>query len=219
MLTYIERSPTVPATASVIWLHGLGADGHNFSDIIPSLQLPINHSIRFLFPHAPMQKVTLNSGMTMRAWYDIFGLNRNAREDKVGLLKSITTINELIGSEHARGIASHRIALVGFSQGGATALATALTSSMPLAGVWVLSGYLAIRSYYTEATLCAPKDLSIHMAHGTRDTVVPHEFGLTSCQHLKTLGYHPIWHSYIMDHEVCSKELQDLSQWLQENLI
>ncbi|MGH8454468.1 MAG: alpha/beta hydrolase, partial [Nevskiales bacterium] len=144
-LDCVELEPDTPATASVIWLHGLGADGNDFVPIVPELRLPESLAVRFIFPHAPVRPVTLNGGMRMRAWYDILGLDRTAREDETGIRESQAQIEALIGRENTRGIPSERIVLAGFSQGGAITLQTGLRYPEKLAGLMVLSGYLTLR--------------------------------------------------------------------------
>ena len=199
---------------SVIWLHGLGADGHDFEPIVPELVEDHWPAIRFVFPHAPVRAVTINGGMAMRAWYDILGLEIAQRQDERGVRESIEMVRALIARENARGIASERIVIAGFSQGGAIALATALRHPEPLAGVVALSTYLPIADSSAAERSAANSQLPIFMAHGSLDPVVGHTLGLMSKSYLEQLGYAVDWHSYSMPHSVNAEEIEDLSRWL-----
>ena len=197
---------------SIIWLHGLGADGHDFEPIVPELRLPADLSLRFLFPHAPVQPVTINGGMTMRSWYDILSLDSAGRADRDGLLKSSALLEDLIAGEIGRGIEPNRIVIAGFSQGGAVAVHTALNTEHPIAGLMALSTYLAL----PEDAQSAPcrKDLPIFMAHGSFDPVLQLDWGRSSAEKLTENGYTVDWHEYPMAHAVCPQEIADISQWL-----
>ena len=215
-LETIEINPVQSATHSVIWLHGLGADGHDFAGIVPELNLPAKMSMRFILPHAPMRPVTLNNCMTMRAWYDIYGLNASMREDEKGIQQATLLINELIEEEHARGIAYEKIVLAGFSQGGALALYSGLCFPKKLAGILALSSYLPVSNLVFKEASPANKTIPIFMAHGVYDPVVPLLFGQGSYGLLKAQGYQVDWRTYPMQHAVCLEEIKDISAWLQE---
>jgi len=201
-------------TASVIWLHGLGADGHDFEPIAAQLRLPAALPVRFVFPHAPLRSVTLNAGMHMPAWYDIRGLDADSPEDAAGIRRAARWIDGLIGRESQRGVPSERIVVAGFSQGGALALWSGLCHPHPLAGILGLSAYLPLRADLAHERSPANARTPIFLAHGTADTVVSHELGLRSREALLELGYPVDWHSYPMGHEVCPEEIMDIRTWL-----
>ncbi len=217
-LEAITIEPKKAADACIIWLHGLGADGHDFKDVIPSLGLSKEHTIRFIFPHAPTLPVTINGGMRMPAWYDIVALDSKAIQDEKGIRHSEKSVKALIYKTVSEGIKANRIILMGFSQGGALALHTALRFEQPLAGVGVLSAYLPIHHLLMNERNPANLRLSIFMAHGLADTVVPYMMGQASYGWLQNAGYTPQWHSYPMDHSVCYEELQDIGKWIQTQL-
>lgn len=212
----IETRPSPDAT--VIWLHGLGADGSDFVSIVPELNLPETLGIRFLFPHAPFRPVTCNGGYVMRAWYDIYSLDDLDREDHQGLIESQHTVESLIHQEIARGISPDRIILMGFSQGGAVVLFTGLRCSHKLAGIGALSTYLPLADLVGTEKHTANADIPIFMAHGHYDPVVRYALGEKSCQAIQQHGYHVDWHSYPMEHSVCMDEIQDIARWLQQRL-
>lgn len=218
LLDCVELEPETPATASVIWLHGLGADGNDFVPIVPELRLPDAMAVRFVFPHAPVRPVTLNGGMKMRAWYDILGLDRNAREDAQGIRESQAQIEALIRRENGRGIPSERIVLAGFSQGGAVTLQAGLRYPEKLAGLMVLSSYLTQRDSLASEAAPANRDIPILMAHGTMDYMLPVQLGESSRDYLQQAGYAIEWHAYAMEHQVCAEEIRDVSLWLQRAL-
>jgi phospholipase/carboxylesterase len=197
---------------AVIWLHGLGADGHDFEPIVPELGLRI--PVRFVFPHAPVRPVTINGGMAMRAWYDILGFDRRAAEDAEGIRGSAAAVTKLIDRELARGIASDRVVLAGFSQGGAIALHTALREPRPLAGVLALSTYLPLAATLAAERSAANSALPIFMAHGTADTVLPLSLAESARRTLEALGYALEWHAYPMPHSVCMEEVSAIGAWL-----
>lgn len=207
-------APAAPASASVIWLHGLGADGHDFAPIVPELKLPPSPGVRFVFPHAPMRPVTLNMGMHMRAWYDIRTLTAEGRTDEAGLRESIARVGALIAAERALGIAPERIVVAGFSQGGATALHAALRHPEPLAGVLALSCYLPLQAALAAELTDASKAVPILMCHGQQDPVLPIALGRAACSWLRTAGYRVEWKEYPMQHQVCLPEIQDIAAWL-----
>jgi len=197
---------------SVVWLHGLGADGHDFEPIVPELRLPADLSLRFVFPHAPVRPVTLNGGMAMRAWYDILTLERDGPVDEHGILASAALLNDFVAREQERGIAANNIVVAGFSQGGAIALHAGLRAVPPLAGIMGLSTYLPLRSSFESEV--AVSDLPIFMAHGTLDPVLPMALGRESADFLLASGCNLEWHDYPMAHSVCVEEIADIRTWL-----
>ncbi len=203
-----------PAHASVIWLHGLGADGHDFEPIVPQLQLPRAQSIRFVFPHAPIRPVTLNNGMRMRAWYDLYNLDEHGRADESGLRASAAEIETLIAREVASGIPAERIVIAGFSQGGALALHTGLRHDARLAGVVALSAYLPLRSKLAAERSAANAATPVFIAHGRLDPVLAFEAGERARDELRQLGYTVTWKAYQMPHSVCPEEIADISAFL-----
>ncbi len=197
---------------SVIWLHGLGADGHDFEPIVPELRLPADLSLRFIFPHAPVQPVTINGGMAMRSWYDIVSFDSEGRADRAGVLASSDLLEGLIAREIERGVAPQKIVVAGFSQGGAVAIHTALQTEHPIAGLMALSTYMALPD--DAASAVSRKDLPIFMAHGSFDPVLRMEWGRSSADRLIEAGYAVDWHEYPMAHAVCPQEIADISNWL-----
>lgn len=199
---------------SVLWLHGLGADGHDFAPIVPELVRKGWPALRFVFPHAPVRAVTINNGVRMRAWYDIRDMNLANRADESGVDESVAQTEALIAREAARGIPPSRVLLAGFSQGGAIALATALRRSEPLAGVIALSTYLPMAERLArEVTAQAPSQ-PVFMAHGQFDPVVPYAGGDISARALRGFGFAVDWHAYPMAHQVCAEEIRDLGDWM-----
>ena len=205
LLECVEREPSAPARSSIIWLHGLGADGHDFEPIVPELGLAEDLAVRFIFPHAPERAVTINGGMVMRAWYDILGMDIRRDEDIEGLRTSETQVRALVEREVSRGVSEERIVLAGFSQGGAIALQ---------AGIMALSTYLTLPEQLESEANPANGDCPIFMAHGTQDQVVPYEGGQLSRQALEAQGYEIEWREYPMPHSVCAEEIADISSWL-----
>ena len=212
----VETSPN--PTVSVIWLHGLGADGNDFVPIVRELDLAGLPGIRFIFPHAPTMPVTINGGYVMRAWYDILGADLVRREDEGGLRESQRMVEAFIAAEKARGVPASRIILAGFSQGCAMTLQAGMRHPEKLAGLLCLSGYvpladksLAERSQHSLAT-------PIFMCHGTHDGVIPVSRATASRDHLRELGYEVEWHEYPMQHSVCAEEVRDISNWLKKIL-
>jgi phospholipase/carboxylesterase len=214
----VVLAPATPASASVIWLHGLGADGHDFVPIVPELKLPTAPGIRFLFPHAPMRPVTLNMGMRMRAWYDIKTLTAEGRADEPGIRESATRLAGLIAAERAAGIDSRRIVVAGFSQGGALALHAALRHPEPLAGILALSCYLPLQALLANELSDVNKPTPILMCHGQYDPVLPLALGVAACNWLRASGYRVEWKEYPMQHQVCLPEIQDIAAWLRLRL-
>ena len=211
----IETGPA--PQSSVIWLHGLGADGNDFVPIVEELELPAA-PIRFVFPHAPMQAVTINGGHVMRAWYDIVSADLVGREDAAGVHRAARAIEALIAREKARGSVAGRIVLAGFSQGGAIALHTGLRYLERLAGVMALSTYLPLSNTLATERSVANHGTSILMAHGRQDPVVGLARASASRELLDGLGYAVEWHDYPMPHSVCAAEVADISAWLQRVL-
>jgi phospholipase/carboxylesterase len=214
----VTLEPAASATASVIWLHGLGADGYDFVPIVEELRLPTSLPVRFIFPHARARPVTINNGFVMRAWYDIKGLNREGGEDEEGIRDSERVVRELIAHEGTRGIPAKRIVVAGFSQGGAIALQTGLRHPDALAGVMALSTYLPLRSGLAQEATPANRSTPILMCHGTQDGVVVLQMGEVSRDLLTSLGYPVEWRAYPMQHSVCMEEINDISRWLQTQL-
>jgi len=210
----IESAPA--PEASVIWLHGLGADGNDFVPIVPELDLP-DIAIRFIFPHAPMQAVTINNGMVMRAWYDISDAAIR-REDESGVRRSQRLIEALIQREIGRGMKSSRLVLAGFSQGGAIALHTGLRCPHPLAGIMALSCYLPLANSLSAEAAATAIDTPIFMAHGRSDPIVAYSRATESRALLSQLGCQVDWHDYPMPHSVCGEEITDISAWLRRTL-
>lgn len=215
MLDYITIEPEVSANASIIWLHGLGADGHDFADIVPALQLPPTLPIRFIFPHAPAIPVTWNQGYVMPAWFDILDIAIDGRRDHAGIAKAVSMIEKLITAEIDKGIAPSRIILAGFSQGAATALITALHHPEQIGGVIALSGFLPdleiLKTYQAKRFPCL-------LAHGTQDPIVPMSLGKMSAKALEDTHFPITWHDYPMAHQVCAEEIADISKWIQQTL-
>jgi phospholipase/carboxylesterase len=216
ILDAIEIETAKNPAASVIWLHGLGADGNDFAPIVPALQLP-KTPIRFVFPHAPVQPVTINGGMRMRAWYDIRdGAIR--REDENGVRASQKLVEALMEREKKRGTAANRIVLAGFSQGGAIALQTGLRQGERIAGIMALSTYLPIADKFAAEAAAANRDAPIFMAHGSYDPVIALERAEESRALLQSLGYAVEWREYPMPHSVCPEEMADIGTWLRKVL-
>ena len=216
-LEIIHPVPTVTSkiNASVIWLHGLGADGHDFAPIAEQLNLP---NIRFILPHAPSMPVTINNGYMMPAWYDLYGLTPGSQEDEEGIRESQNYINSLIKIEIDKGISPSRIVLAGFSQGGAIALHTALRYPQKLAGVLALSTYLPLKSKLDTEVQLANADTPIFMAHGIYDDVISLETSKVSLNLLQNRQIPVIWHQYGMAHSVCIEEIDDIRNFLQQVL-
>ena len=201
-------------THTIIWMHGLGADGHDFEPLVPELLDAGMPALRFVFPHAPVRPVTINNGYAMRAWYDIIGIDRRSAEDIKGIGESADAIGGLIHREHARGIGSDHILVAGFSQGGAMALHLATGHPDKFAGVIALSCYLPMARDQARLRNGANLRTPIFMAHGTQDPVVPFALGEDSRQLLSSAGYSVDWHTYPMPHGLCEPEVADLRAWL-----
>lgn len=216
ILESVEINPKLPAKASVIWLHGLGADGHDFVDVIPELKLPEELAVRFIFPHAPIRPVTINQGYQMRAWFDIYALHINAPQDEIGIRETENAIGTLIENEIHRGVACDKIVLAGFSQGGAIALYCGLRYPKKLAGILGLSAFLPLHEKLAQEKSAVNLTTPIMLAHGTQDPIVPIQLGELCRDYLKNLGYQIDWHSYPMQHQVCLQEIDDIARWLKK---
>ena len=203
---------------SIIWLHGLGADGFDFAPIVPELIQQHWPAIRFVFPHAPVRAVTVNNGFRMRAWYDIKSFDFKQRADETGVRESTVQIETLIARENERGVASSRIFLAGFSQGGAIALANGLQREAGLAGIVALSTYLPMADAMARKMTAAGKNTPVFFAHGTDDPVIPVAIGKASHRALLDLGVKSQWHDYPMQHVVCAEEISDLANWLDQHI-
>jgi phospholipase/carboxylesterase len=196
----------------------LGADGYDFQPIVPQLQLPEELAIRFIFPHAPVRPVTLNNGMKMPAWFDIFGLTPGSQQDEAGIRNAEQRVVDLIDQEIASGIPSEKIVLAGFSQGGAVALQTGLRYPKPLAGILGLSTLLTLAEKLPQELSPANRSIPIFLAHGSQDTLLPIFLGEMVRDFLESLNYPVIWKTYPMAHAVCPEEIRDISMWLQNVL-
>ena len=212
LLDAVEIETGKHPSTSVIWMHGLGADGNDFVPVIRELELP-KAAIRFVFPHAPVQPVTINGGMRMRTWYDIAD-DPIRREDERGVRASQGLIEAVIAREKQRGTPARSLVLAGFSQGGAIALQTGLRHAERIAGIMALSTYLPLADKLAAEASSANRDVPIFMAHGTGDSVIPHARAMQSRDLLKSLGYSPQWHEYAMPHSVCPEEIGDIGAWL-----
>lgn len=204
--------------AAVIWLHGLGADGHDFEPIVPELVRPGERAVRFVFPNAPVRPVTLNGGYAMRAWYDIAALDRRTVEDESGIRATQVAIEVLIRRENERGIASEHIVLAGFSQGGAMALFAGTRYADQLAGIMGLSCYLVLASRLLTERTAANQATPVFLAHGAEDPVLAPALGEEARRQLQAAGYAVEWHTYAMPHSVCPQEVADIAAWLRRVL-
>ena len=208
----VETGPN--PTFTIIWMHGLGADGHDFEPLVPELLDDGMPVLRFVFPHAPVRPVTINNGYQMRAWYDIIGIDRRSAEDFDGIKASADAVADLIKAENNRGVPTDRIAVAGFSQGGAMALHIGTRYPEKLAGVIALSCYLPQSRELAASKSAANQATPIFMAHGYQDPVVPYPLGDDSRQLLQAAGYTVEWHAYPMPHSLCEPEVSDIRAWL-----
>ena len=199
---------------AVIWLHGLGADGSDFAPVVPMLQLA--SPVRFIFPHAPIQPVTVNGGMQMRAWYDIYEMSLERKVDHAGVAESAAAISELIEQQVAQGVAQENIFLIGFSQGGAIALHMLETYAKPLAGVVGLSTYSPNLDAPSKEPVNISTPLAIH--HGVQDPVVPEVLGQRTLERMKTLGFEPTYQTWPMPHSVLPEQLVEMGRWLNRHI-
>ncbi len=216
LLAVIEIETNANPTYTVIWLHGLGADGNDFVPIVSELEILLlpDRPIRFIFPHAPKRPVSINNNYIMHAWYDIFCPDFNNHQDESGIRSSQKAINALIEREIQRGIASKNIFLAGFSQGGAMALQVGLRQVNPLAGIIALSCYLPLVETLSTEACAVNASIPIFMAHGTYDSVIPISYAAASREKLIIAGYSLEWHEYLMEHTVCQQEIADIGHWL-----
>ncbi len=218
LLDCVEIETGVNPQFSVLWLHGLGADGHDFEPVVPQLVRPGWPAIRFVFPHAPVRPVTLNGGMRMRAWYDISGSEIAHKQDEVGIRDAMQCVDALLAREVERGIASTRQFVAGFSQGGAIALSVTIRRTQPLAGAVALSTYLPLADLAEREVTEQARSIPIFLAHGSQDPVVPQGLGLMSREWLTRHQFKVDWHSYPMPHSVSMDEIRHLTQWLGERI-
>ncbi|NLX18701.1 MAG: alpha/beta fold hydrolase [Desulfobulbus sp.] len=216
LLPAIELETTADPDAAIIWLHGLGADGHDFAPIIPELNLPPELGIRFIFPHAPSRPVTVNGGFVMPAWFDIFEMDINRRVDIPQLMISADAIHEFVDRELARGIDSRRVILAGFSQGGAVAYQVSLSRAQPLGGLIAMSTYFATSGTITLNEVNRQLPVEIH--HGQYDPVVPIALGINAAEFLQEKGYSVTFRTYPMEHSVCPQQIEHISRAIQQFL-
>jgi phospholipase/carboxylesterase len=213
-LETVELEPRTAADAAVVWMHGLGADAHDFESLVPELKLETLASVRFVFPNAPVRPVTINGGHRMRAWFDVAGFDRRSPQDERGIRESHEAIGALVRRERERGIAASRILIAGFSQGGAMALHSGLRFGERLGGVVALSTFLPLADTLPAEADPASAALRVFMAHGRFDPIVPHALGEASCEKLRSLGCVVDWHSYPMPHSLCADEVADLRRFV-----
>jgi phospholipase/carboxylesterase len=218
LLESIEIETAPNPDAAVVWMHGLGADGHDFEPIVPELRLPATTRIRFVFPHAPLRPVTINQGHVMRAWYDVRALAGVRREDEAGVRQSARQIEALLARERQRGIAPRRIVIAGFSQGGAMALHVGLRYADRLAGLLALSCYLPLSNTLPTEASPANRDVPIFWAHGLHDPMIPQAMAEQGRAQLAELGYQIDWHQYPIPHSVSAEEIADVARWLERVL-
>jgi phospholipase/carboxylesterase len=214
LLPCVEIEPAKAARFSILWLHGLGADGHDFPPIVPHFRIDARIPVRFVFPHAPRIPVSINAGMVMPAWYDIRDLDLKNRHDEIGIKRSADQLRALIARENERGVACRNIVLAGFSQGGAVAAYTALRHTQPLAGLIALSTYLVGGDKLAAEVTPANRAIEVFQAHGKLDPMVRFERGVALRDTLIETGCQVVWHEYAMQHEVCMEEIEDLGLWL-----
>lgn len=215
-LECIEVETGAQPRLCVVWLHGLGADGHDFEPIVPELNLSV--AARFVFPHAPVRPITINGGMPMRAWFDILTLERGGAEDVAAITASAAAVAAVVSAERERGFPAERIVLAGFSQGGALALHLGLRYPQRLCGIVALSAFLVAAERLRSEAVAEREDLPIFMAHGTQDNVIELPFAELSRDRLLAAGYAPQWHQYAMAHAVCPQEIADLAGWLEQRI-
>ena len=217
VLQTIELETNPNPTAAVIWLHGLGASGHDFEPVVPELGLPDNAAVRFIFPHAPNMPVTINGGMTMPAWYDIKAMDIDRVVDTDQLMASSDAVAKLVDREIERGVKSENIVIAGFSQGGAVAYELGLSYPKRLAGIIALSTYFATAKTVKRSE--ANRDIPIRIYHGTFDPMVPEALGRQSVEKLQEMGFEPTYQTYPMEHSVCMEEIVDIGKFLRDNVL
>ena len=214
LLETVEVEPKTKATASVVWLHGLGADGHDFESLVPELRLPESLAVRFVLPHAEVRPVTINGGHPMRAWYDILALDRSMPQDAQGIRESAAQVRALIAREKDRGVSEDHVVLAGFSQGGAIALYEGLRHPSRLAGIVALSSYLPLAESLAAEAHPASAAVPIFLAHGTLDPTVPFAMGDATRRLLHERGHDALWKTYPMGHSLCLEEIEDIRTFL-----
>ena len=214
----VEVGGEAQVDGTVIWLHGLGADGHDFEPIVPELNLAAHADIRFVFPHAPVRPVTINGGVPMRAWYDVISLDKSGPQDEAGIRDSAGSLLQLIERERERGVDASRIVLAGFSQGGAIAMHTAMRVPQRLAGLMALSTWMPLASTIGEEVVdnseSQPRELPVLMVHGTFDPLLPLAAGQHAREIMQDAGFKVQWHEYPMAHAVCAEEISEIRKWL-----
>ena len=214
----VEVGGEAQVDGTVIWLHGLGADGHDFEPIVPELNLAAHTDIRFVFPHAPVRPVTINGGVPMRAWYDVISLDKSGPQDEAGIRDSAASLLQLIERERERGVDASRIVLAGFSQGGAIAMHTAMRVPQRLAGLMALSTWMPLASTIGEEVVdnseSQPRELPVLMVHGTFDPLLPLAAGQHAREIMQDAGFKVQWHEYPMAHAVCAEEISEIRKWL-----
>ena len=214
----VEVGGEAQVDGTVIWLHGLGADGHDFEPIVPELNLAAHADIRFVFPHAPVRPVTINGGVPMRAWYDVISLDKSGPQDEAGIRDSAASLLQLIERERERGVDASRIVLAGFSQGGAIATHTAMRVPQRLAGLMALSTWMPLASTIGEEVVdnseSQPRELPVLMVHGTFDPLLPLAAGQHAREIMQDAGFKVQWHEYPMAHAVCAEEISEIRKWL-----
>lgn len=214
----VEVGGEAQVDGTVIWLHGLGADGHDFEPIVPELNLAVHADIRFIFPHAPVRPVTINGGVPMRAWYDVISLDKSGPQDEAGIRGSAASLLQLIERERERGVDASRIVLAGFSQGGAIAMHTAMRVPQRLAGLMALSTWMPLASTIGEEVVdnseSQPRELPVLMAHGTFDPLLPLAAGQHAREIMQDAGFKVQWREYPMAHAVCAEEISEIRKWL-----
>lgn len=218
LLNFVEVNTAVDAEYSVIWLHGLGADGHDFEPVVPYLDLPADLAVRFVFPHAMRRPITINGGMVMRAWYDIVEISTSRGQDEAGIAHSAEQVRALIEHEMERGVPASRIILAGFSQGGAMALHVGLRYEQKLAGIMALSAYLLFPERLLQERSEANVTTPVFVGHGTMDPMVPFAMGQATVTALQNEGWPVEWHSYPIPHSVSPPEIADIGHWLKARL-
>ena len=210
----LQFETTAEPNAAVIWLHGLGADGNDFVPVIQQLNLPESSAIRFIFPHAPVRPITINQGLEMRGWFDITSMGIADEQDRAGMEASSEILRQLCDQQITRGIASHRIILAGFSQGGVIALHCGLQYPQPLSGIMALSSYLPECVDLNDKKTTTNKSVPLFMGHGLYDDIIAIRFARQSLQKLQQAGYKPLWREYAMAHSLCQEEISDIRNWL-----
>ena len=200
---------------AVVWLHGLGADGNDFAPIVPQLQSAARRPVRFVFPHAPVRPVTVNGGMSMRAWYDILGMQIDRDQDREGIRDSLQQVNDLLDDQLERGVPAANLILAGFSQGGAIALRCGLARRPALAGIMVLSAYLLQAEQLGDWAAAEASSVPVFMGHGSQDPIVPPQLGKDSADRLQAAGHAVEWRTWPMPHAVCPEEIMAIDQWLE----